>query len=293
MKGYRLYLEKNRYAKTTVKRRSLSIKAFIKWCKINHIKVEEFNYQNLLNYIKEQKKRHQKPNSIDRKLQAIRTYYDYLVEAEKCLENPAKDLRIQLDRRKLPINLLSEDELEDLYYSYETGTGQDDYIRATQIRNKIITGLIVYQGLSTTTLARLELEHLQLSKGKIYIPRTRRSNKRTLDLKPWQVMELLNYKEELQPILTTRTKDHYEKLFPVSKFTAVTDIVMKTLKRYNQKVTNVNYIRASVISNWLKQYDIRKTQYMVGHKRILSTEFYRQDNLESLQKAIANFHPLS
>ena len=137
------------------------------------------------------------------------------------------------------------------------------------------------------------MEHLQLSKGKLYIPRTRRSNTRTLELKPWQIMELDHYKRELQPILTTRTKNHYQKLFPVAKFTAVTHVIIKKLKTYNQKIINIHHLRASVISHWLKHYDLRKVQYMAGHKRILSTEFYRQDNLENLQKAIASYHPLS
>ncbi len=292
MKTFKAYLQERRYAKSTIHRRLQLITTFENWCKKKRIKVAALNYNELLRYVQEQKTT-QKANTIDCKLQAIRSYYDYLVDEMICLENPAKDLRVQLDKRKLPINLLSEDELEDLYYSYETETGQDTYIKATQIRNKVITDLLVYQGLNTHTLARLRLTHLQLSKGKIYIPRTRRTNTRTLVLKPWQLLELQHYQMHLQPLLTTRTKNHYDKLFPVSKFGAVTDVIIKKLKTYNQKVVDSHYIRASVISNWLKQYDIRKVQYMAGHKRILSTEFYRQDNLENLQKAIANFHPLS
>lgn len=291
MNGYKEYLEKNRYAETTIFRRLLVVEKFTKWLENKRMKVADVTYKDLLLYIAHLKKS-QKPNTIDVQLQAVRTYYDCLVEQAICIENPAKDLRVQLDKRKLPINLLSEDELEDLYYSYQTGTGQDDYMNATQIRNKIITGLFVYQGLNTTCLEKLELEHLQLSKGKIYIPRTKRSNTRTLELKPWQIMELDNYRREIQPILTTRTKNHYHKLFPVSKLTEVVRITIQNAKNYNRKVTNVYGIRASVISHWLKHYDIRKVQYMAGHKRILSTEFYRQDNLENLQKAIINFHPL-
>lgn len=292
MKTFKEYLEQQRYAESTIHRRVQLITSFEKWCKNKRIHIEAITYPALLRYVQEQKTV-QKANTVDRKLQAIRSYYDYLVDEFICLENPAKDLRIQLDKRKLPINILTEDELEDLYYSYETETGQDQYIKATQIRNKIITGLFVYQGVSTTTLSKLDVEHLQLSKGKIYIPRTRRTNTRTLALKSWQILELQHYQNHIQPLLTTRTKNHYEKLFPVSKFSTVTNVIIKQLKTYNQKVMNSHHIKASVISNWLKQYDIRKVQYMTGHKRILSTEFYRQDNLENLQKAIMRFHPMS
>lgn len=55
--------------------------------------------------------------------------------------------------------------------------------RLTAKRNKIIVGLMVYQGLNTTELIHLELEDLQLYKGKIYIKSGARSNARTLELK--------------------------------------------------------------------------------------------------------------
>jgi len=48
-------------------------------------------------------------------------------------------------------NILSADELEDLYYSYPTD-------------------MDIYQGLSTTDMKRLQNEHVQPQKGKIYIP---------------------------------------------------------------------------------------------------------------------------
>src|SRR5690606_29093962 len=69
--------------------------------------------------------------------------------------------------------------------------------------------------------------------------------------------------------------------------------IIKRLKSINQKAGNINHLRASVIVNWLKQYNIRKVQYLAGHKYISSTESYKQNNLESLQEAVNEFHPLS
>ncbi|CAM1356728.1 hypothetical protein [Tenacibaculum ascidiaceicola] len=61
--------------------------------------------------------------------------------------------------------------MEDLYHSYEV-KGQDEYIRATAFRNKIITGLMVFQGVNNAGLEALKLAHLKMNKGKIYIPST-------------------------------------------------------------------------------------------------------------------------
>ena len=55
---------------------------------------------------------------------------------------------------------LETDELEGLYYSYETENIKDIYHRLTAKRNKIIVGLIVYQGLNTSDLSNLEVENV-------------------------------------------------------------------------------------------------------------------------------------
>ncbi|MDB2520732.1 hypothetical protein N9X09_00715 [Flavobacteriaceae bacterium] len=63
-------------------------------------------------------------------------------------------------------------------------------------------------------------------------------------------------------------------------------------KRINHTVKNSLQIRASVISNWLKNYNIREVQYMARHRNISSSERYLQDDLESLQEKIESLHPV-
>ena len=60
----------------------------------------------------------------------------------------------------------------------------------------------------------------------------------------------------------------------------------------NYTIKNAQQIRASVISNWLKDYNIREVQYMAGHQYISSTERYLQDDLEGLQEMIEKLHPV-
>ena len=78
-----------------------------------------------------------------------------------------------------------------------------------------------------------------------------------------------------------------------TRFTLITSQIIKKLKRTNQKVKNVNQIRTPVITNWLKQYNLRKVQVLAGHRFISSTERYVEDDLENLQEVINNFHPIN
>lgn len=52
-------------------------------------------------------------------------------------------------------------------------------------------------------------------------------------------------------------------------------------------------IRHSVITEWLKEKDLRTVQYMAGHKYVSSTERYLTTNLEDLKEALNKHHPFN
>ena len=64
------------------------------------------------------------------------------------------------------------------------------------------------------------------------------------------------------------------------------------LRRKNKLVVNAKQLRASVIVKWLRMYNLRKVQYMAGHRYISSTEAYQQSEMEGLTEEVNKFHPL-
>jgi integrase/recombinase XerD len=69
--------------------------------------------------------------------------------------------------------------------------------------------------------------------------------------------------------------------------------------KYPGRKLNVRTIRQSVIANLLKPVSaggkgkgLREVQYFAGHRKISSTERYRQTGLEELKTAIMKYHPL-
>lgn len=296
MKAYENYLEKEQYSKTTIKSYSLQAEKFIEWVTQQGIKINLFNYKKAVQYTQYLQNRHTKPKTVNHKLNAVKQYCNYLVSVSELTNNPFIDLKVQGEQKnKLLHNLLSSDELEDLYYSYDTEINKTPRILRANKRNKVIIGLLVYQGLATSDLKRLELEHLELYKGKIYIPRGNIGNSRTLELKPWQVMEFIEYINEVRPKLLPKNNQELTNVFIASQ-NRITDTVagiIKKLKKINHKVENIHQIRASVIVNWLSQYNLRKVQILAGHKYISTTERYVQEDLKQLQEVINNYHPLS
>jgi len=296
MKDYQTYLQQLRKSPRTIEAYSIHLEKLNKWCTSKRIKIETINYKQLLKYIATLKSNNQ-TNTVNNHLTAIRHYLNHLIEQGYQTDNIAEGMTIRGGTKKVLQNLLDADELEDLYYSYETNTHKKTnfYFKATAKRNKVIVGLLVYQGLVSNNFNRLKVDDINLQRGTVYVASTLRNAPRKIQMKPWQIMQMKEYIEEVLPIIQKHINVYDERLFPLntSQFSVLLFPIFNKLKSYNRKVTNNNNIRASVIVNWLKQYNIREVQEMAGHRHICSTESYKQDDLENLQKVIQNFHPLS
>lgn len=289
------YLQTLGYTEKTIETKLREVISFTNWCSSKGITVYTITYRSSLEYINYLKNQKNSKSTINGKLAHLRTYFNYLTNGGHRKDNPIENTTIKGTPEPLSYTILDIEELEDLYYSFETENIDNSYRRLTAKRNKIIVGFMVYQGLNTSDLKALLVEHVQLSKGKIYVPACNRGNARSLELKSWQMMELMEYLNEIQPLLLTKAKKplHYHQLFPFGNQFNLVGELLKKLKKYNQKVTSIKQIRASVITHWLKQYNLRKVQYLAGHRHISSTERYLQDDLESLHDMVNNFHPIS
>jgi site-specific recombinase XerD len=249
---------------------------------------ESIDYKTFLKYIESLKKTGLKIRSLQGYIGSLKIYFKYLQEENYRADNPIANTNIKGTVKTVLGNLLTNDELEDLYYSYETKN--NDLARK---RNKVIIGLLVYQGLQTKEIPYLKEEHVEIYKGKITIPSTSKTNGRTLELKPWQLIDMIEYMKEIRPQLVPKSEEElFTTNYQNSNLNNVIRNINKELKQYNREYQNAIQIRNSVIVNWLKHYNLRKVQYLAGHKYISSTERYQQDNLESLHDMIHSFHPI-
>ncbi len=297
MNEFTSYLEKERFSKSSIKTYTFQAEKFMEWMeKEGHVLIH-FDYKKAIRYVDYLQNRHSNIKTINSKIAATRQYFNYQIEQGECPENPFAKILVKGDKtKKMLQNMLSPDELEDLYYSYgaEEATDTKTNTILADKRNKVMIGLMVYQGLSTTDMKRLQSEHIQPQKGKVYIPSGKIGGRRELPLMPWQVMELLEYITQIQPELAQRKGTNGEELFLVTngRLTDTVANIIKKLRKVNQKVKNIHQIRASVIVHWLSQHNLRKVQIMAGHRRISTTEKYMQEDLQELQKVIATYHPL-
>jgi site-specific recombinase XerD len=291
MENFKTYLYEHRLRDSTVKEHIQNVGYFLQWIETNGLhEIENIGYNDLLNYVHYEQQKGKDVATINLRISSISKYFEFLKQEGTVNRNPARTLRIKGKAKTIIQNPLKYDELLNLYNSYKELQKQSLHQSKTELahqRNIIIVGLLIWQALHSGELEKLEVNHINLNEGIIYIPSTARSNSRELKLSTQQILTLHMYihggtRDQLKP------KD--EKLFAGNLHNTI-NLLTEELKGINPQIKNAQHIRASVILHWLRQHNKRQVQYMAGHKYIHSTEAYEVQELETLTDQLTKHHP--
>ena len=309
LKSFKSWMEKQGYAKDTIRPYSNYAGCFLAWLEGEQIAVTRVSYPDLMAFIKHSRKK-DSTGLLNRKLGAIRKYYEWLQFEGEIEKNPASGIYLKGKKRSVPHDLLDRETLDQLNENYHV---TDERAQ----RNKVILGLLIYQGLTTEELHKLEPEHIKLKAGKIEIPAGSKTQSRTLQLEPHQILELQEYIKITRPQLLDKilSYDHKQPFYRAGRKVNQIDkaqlqrqllissngsthikntlkYLIQALQRINEEVKSAAQIRQSVITEWLKVKDLRTVQYMSGHRYVSTTERYQSNNLEDLEEALNVHHPL-
>lgn len=299
---YREWLIIKGYSKNTAESNITMLQRFTQWLEKENIDIAATGYNDVMAFIQSCNQRGNERQTIQQYVVAIRHYYSHLIYEGDMHDNPASNIEIKgIKRRKLH-DTLNVEELEQLYKSYPAELEAKKKSPPQQLnqlarrRTKVMLGLLVYQGIKVEELAELETSDLKLREGKIIIKGKRRTNERTMKLEGFQIIDLMDYINETRKALLQINQRETTKLF-FSKdkgihFSNVMLSLIKSLKQHNSKIKSIKQIRASVITNWLQQYNLRQVQYMAGHRYVSSTEAYQANNITELQDEIFKHHPI-
>ena len=286
-------LQQQKYRQSTIIGHLQNINRFLEWMQTNGMEeAENISYNDLLEYVQYEKQRNIITASINLRLTSIGKYFDCLKEQGSITRNPARTIRVRGALKKVVEQPLKYADLEKLYNDYkvlerEVPNHIKEKSELAHQRNIIITGLLIWQGLHSGELEKLEVNHINLNDGIIYIPSTARGNSRELKLSTQQILTLHSY---IHGGTRDNLKPKAEELLPGNLNNTISAL-SKELQGFNPQIKNALHIRASVILHWLRQHNKRQVQYMAGHKYIGSTEMYEVQELETLTDQLTKHHP--
>ncbi len=300
---FKAYLLRKGYSKTTIASYLSRVNRFQHWLAKNKMEHTNTQYADIIRYIEHLNTEGLKPASIQSELVAINHFFLCLIAQEIMTNNPVTQINLQGSKRKELDTLLSPEQLEDLYQRYHTERQYDREVppqlqqTLSRKRNKVILGLMAFQGLTTTDLHQLKVTDVIIGQGSIAVSGSRKYAYRKLPLQAQQVPAILEYLQQTRKqLLCISGKESQHLFFSTRQGQTLHNSLQKliaNLKLQLPALKNAKQIRTSVIVHWLKKQGLRKTQYLAGHKYISATEAYQVYCTEQLSEDINRFHPLS
>jgi integrase/recombinase XerD len=281
------YLQKH-YSPDTAKAYKREIEIYLS----NYPAAVTANYKDLINYIGLLRMRYSKAATVARIVSSLKVYYDYLCSEGIRNDNPSKAIHLK-DKQSRDI------QLQDLFTTEELDNLLNRKERFTNLyyRNRVLISLLIYQALHPREMETINLQDIDLVTGSIYIKPTFKTNARTLQLKPNQILLFHQYITEIRNKLLAGNASN-ALLIGIRGGAMPGEDITKHIKRsfkelYPSRKVNAQTIRQSVITNLLKQgHDISLIQAFAGHKYPSTTERYKQSEIETLQAAVNKYHPL-
>lgn len=291
------HLQEKKYNVHTIRQYKNCTGIYLEWLHENNHHPEEVTYKIVIEFIEDIQQTYSL-NHYKRIIIAIKHYHDSLGNAI----NPVSGIFIKGQRKSILNDIIDYNQLKECYENYEA---LDDRSK----RNKMMLSLMINQAVNTTELHILEPGHIRLKEGKIYIPSHENVNSRILNLAASQMLELQEYLLVVRPsmignISTPKSgkkpkaikPEIYDKLFIGENggqaLKTTLNYLFRRIKNLYPRITSCKIIRATVIAEWLKTIDIRKVQYMAGHRYVSSTERYNVMNLQELKDSLNKYHPM-
>ena len=308
--NFKNYLESQGKSKSTVTHYNSYALDFLGWLDKDNTEVENATAKEVLSYLNHLQRKGQENKTRNIRLNVIKQFFNYQIDCGHRTDNPIQHLKIRGTKHKKLYQILDKQQLQKIYDDYQVPSEEDERAkrnwfnsyRLSRARNKAIISLMINQGLTTPEVNKLQLNDLKLKEGKIYIGGSRKSNERTLELKSNQIMELMEYqyttRAELLKFCKVETKNLFISSPPIGKdYSKRTDSgeiwkrLSQEIRETNSDFINFKQVRTSVITHWLKQFNLRQVQYMAGHRYVSSTEGYLVNQTEDLQADIDQFYP--
>ncbi|EKT3967323.1 tyrosine-type recombinase/integrase [Flavobacterium psychrophilum] len=286
------YLQK-KYSKSTLASNLYNIKRFTDYYQN---KAETATYTEILNYIAHLRKNYDlHPKTLRHCLYAVKIYFNYLLEIGKRKDHPCSELFLKdkINKQIQVDNLYSSETLENFLKTFKIKRKE-----RLKRRNEVIITLLIYQALTVSEISNLEVENIDLESGEIQIKSGHHQQKRKLPLQAKQILLFYNYLEKERKELLLFNKEN-----PVISYLILGQYgekinphtISKMINEYRKPSEKLQpmKIRQSVIANLLKkENDTRIVQVFSGHRRASTTIQYKQTELEALQNAVNQYHPI-
>jgi integrase/recombinase XerD len=223
------------------------------------------------------------------KLVPLRGYFKWLTRTGAISANPAADLDLPRQLKRLPRVVLTETEAERVMAAVDSST-------PIGLRDRAMLEVLYATGMRRAEIAQLELSDVELERGVVLIREGKGGKDRLLPLGERALHWIAQYLEQARPQLAWNANE--ETLFLGHGGERLSPLWLSTLvaKRVDAaqlgKRGGCHLWRHTMATLMLEGgADIRFIQAMLGHAELSTTQIYTQVAIRKLQQVHALTHP--
>jgi len=288
VQSFKEYLIRNGYSRQAIPGYGYSVHIFL----TRHPGADNFGYAQVLAYMDELAMTDASISTLSTKLNAIKKYYDHLIDCGKRDDHPCKRLFLKTKSKRNVIqnDLFTESELESLM-------DRKGHFNILKVKHQVVISLMIYQGLTPGEITRLKLHHVDLDSGTILIRGAAQLSQRRIEMHPRQYDLFDRYLHHDRKKLLKKGETGFfivNLLGTTYKPESVVRCVETMKDRFPDRNLTAKSIRDSVISNLLNQrrFPLEQVQLFAGHRWVCSTQRYYQAPVEEEREVLRQFHPL-
>ncbi|WP_338804612.1 site-specific tyrosine recombinase XerC [Xenorhabdus griffiniae] len=229
-------------------------------------------------------------NSQRDRLSTLRIWFRYLLQRHHILYNPAEQMVLPKEEKRLPAQILSERETTQVLDSLDDQS-------MLGLRNRVMLELLWSSGLRRMELRQLQRGDIDVERGAVVVNQGKGNKDRVVPVGERALGWLIRYLVHVRPQLAAHYDSDYlfisQKGRPLSP-EHLTQIAGKAIRHQAQldKPGACHLFRHSMATQMLDNgADIRHIQAMLGHEKLNTTQVYTRVAIKQLRQVHSQTHP--
>lgn len=222
-------------------------------------------------------------------LMAVRLYCAWLTKKGHTLFNPALDLELPKEGRRLLRNVMTVEEVEKLLAAPDVKT-------ASGLRDRAMMELLYSTGIRRKELASLKLERIDFEKRTVFVLEGKGKRDRVVPIGKRALLWLRRYLDEVRPWYLSGNDEGF--VFLSNAGTPLTEerITQRVKECQRQagvvKPGSAHTLRHTAATLMLENgADVRMVQEFLGHTSLNSTQRYTHVSIRKLKEVHERTHP--
>ena len=247
------------------------------------------NYRSYLYYYRSSLGKRVSIKTQADRLIALRLFFKIMKRRNRILYDYGRNIEIPRVGRRLPRNLMSEQEVVSVLTGIQTGS-------LLGYRDRVMLEVLYGTGMRQSEVLNLELGDLDLERKDLTVRNGKGGQDRVIPLHENLSKTLREYVGQVRPRLAVaEAKPH---VFLGISGKKIGDTGMQAIVQRHVKASGINkrvsphVFRHSIATHLLERgLDIRYVQEFLGHRSLRSTQIYTRVTIRDLRKMYKRYHP--